>query len=97
MGHPGAVRILDDDVTDEGEPFLVMELLEGESLDARLERDGPLPAADVIDQAIQLLDVLGAAHARGIVHRDIKPHNLFWTPAGQLKVLDFGVARLADG
>jgi serine/threonine protein kinase len=94
--HPGTVKVLDDDVTDDGVPFLVMERLNGETLDARLERLGPLPPEDVVLIADQLLDVLAAAHSRSIVHRDLKPENLFLTDDGRLKVLDFGIARLRE-
>jgi serine/threonine protein kinase/tetratricopeptide (TPR) repeat protein len=76
-----------------GQQFMVMELLEGESLKTRIAR-GALPIDDVTDLGTQLADALDAAHAKGIVHRDIKPPNLFVTPRGQLKVLDFGVAKL---
>ncbi len=93
--HRGAVDVLDDDVTEEGTPFLVMELLHGESLEALAER-GRVPVDAIVGFAIQALDVLAAAHARGVVHRDIKPANLFLTQEGQLKVLDFGIARLRD-
>ena len=75
-----------------------MELLEGESVHARVERaGGRLPLPEVLALADELLDVLGAAHGHGIVHRDIKPENLFLTRTGQVKVLDFGIARLLDG
>ncbi|MGH7271297.1 MAG: protein kinase domain-containing protein, partial [Polyangiaceae bacterium] len=95
--HPGTVRILDDDTAEDGSVFLVMELLEGETLDARWERSGHrLNAREVARLIYQLLDVLAAAHAKGIVHRDIKPENLFLTRDGAVKVLDFGVARLAE-
>src|SRR5262249_12850382 len=95
--HPGAVSVLDDDVTDAGAAFLVMELLEGETLDQRWERmAGRLPAAEVFGFADQLLDVLAVAHTKGIVHRDIKPENLFVTREGTLKVLDFGIARVFE-
>lgn len=95
VGHPGAVQVYDEDTTEDGAAFLVMELLEGEPLDALLERrGGRFPPLTVLRLADQLLDVLAAAHARGIVHRDIKPQNLFLTRDGVLKVLDFGVARL---
>ena len=95
--HPGAVRILDDDMTEDGAVFLVMELLEGETLDARWERSGHrLGAREVARLIYQLLDVLATAHVKGIVHRDIKPENLFLTRDGVLKVLDFGVARMLE-
>jgi serine/threonine-protein kinase len=97
VGHAGAVVVLDDDVADDGGAFLVMELLDGEALDVLAGRaGGTLPADAVVALADQLLDVLVAAHAKGIVHRDLKPANLFLTTSGQLKVLDFGVARLRD-
>lgn len=96
--HPGAVSILDDDTTPDGAPFLVMELLDGESLDAWMQRApaGTLPVADVLAVADQVLDVLSAFHGRGVIHRDIKPGNLFVTRTGVVKVLDFGLARLRD-
>jgi serine/threonine-protein kinase len=93
--HPDVVRVLDEDVDDEGSPFLVMELLEGEPLVARWKAVGyRLPVPEALWIADRLLSVLEAAHARGIVHRDIKPENLFLTAVGGLKVLDFGIARL---
>jgi serine/threonine-protein kinase len=95
--HPGAVSVLDDDVTEDGAAFLVMELLEGETLDQRWERHaGRLATADVFAYADRLLDVLAVAHTKGIVHRDIKPENLFLTRDGTLKVLDFGIARVFE-
>jgi len=94
VGHPGVVRVLDEDVED-GHPYLVMELLDGESLSARRKRlGGKLPVDEVLRTAEDLLDVLAAAHEKGIVHRDIKPANLFLTKDGKLKVLDFGLAKL---
>ena len=97
VDHPGAVSVLDDDVTPDGSAFIVMELLDGESVDGWMMRaGGTLPLADVLAVADQVLDVLGAFHARGVIHRDIKPGNLFVTKAGIVKVLDFGLARLRD-
>lgn len=97
VAHPGAVSILDDDVTEEGYVYLVMELLEGDTLeDLRIEKGGALALDDVLTIVDQALDVLAAAHDRKIVHRDIKPANLFVTLNGTVKVLDFGIARLDD-
>jgi serine/threonine protein kinase len=98
VGHPGVVRILDDDVSEEGQAFIVMELLEGELLEKRrIRKGGRLPLPEVYEIADQLLDVLAAAHEKGIVHRDIKPDNLFLTKEGKLKVLDFGFAQMKRG
>jgi eukaryotic-like serine/threonine-protein kinase len=97
VGHVGAVRVDDDDVTEDGAAYLVMELLEGETVHARCERSSCRLALDVaVAIAAQLLDVLQAAHAVGVVHRDLKPDNLYLTRVGTLKVLDFGIARLRE-
>jgi serine/threonine-protein kinase len=95
VGHEGVAKVIDDDTAEDGSPFLVTELLEGETLeDRRFRLGGRLPQDEVLVVADQLLDVLATAHARGVVHRDLKPENVFLTGAGQLKVLDFGIARL---
>jgi serine/threonine-protein kinase len=97
VNHPGAVSVLDDDVAEDGSAFLVMELLKGTTMDSLWERyEWQMPVAPVLAIAYQLLDVLAAAHSRGIIHRDIKPENLFLTTEGQVKVLDFGIARLQE-
>jgi serine/threonine-protein kinase len=98
IGHPGTVRVIDDDRTEDGAAFLVMELLEGETLHQRgLRQGGRLSPRELLPLAHELCDVLAAAHERGVVHRDIKPENLFVTREGALKVLDFGIARVRDG
>jgi serine/threonine protein kinase len=97
VNHRGAVAVLDDDVAEDGSAFLVMELLEGSTLEQLCrERGRALPLSAALAIAEQLLDVLTAAHASGVIHRDLKPANLFLTRDGTLKVLDFGVARLHD-
>ena len=78
--------------TDNGFPFIAMEFVEGQTLDA-LIRQGPLEIAQIAEIAVQVADALDAAHARGIVHRDIKPANITLSERGQVKVLDFGVAK----
>jgi serine/threonine protein kinase len=77
----------------QNQSFIAMELLEGQNLSQKLS--GSMPADRLLDIAIQLADALDAAHAKGIIHRDIKPANIFLTQRGQVKVLDFGLAKLA--
>jgi hypothetical protein len=101
--HPNIIEILDSGMLADGTPFLVMELLEGESLGTRLRQTGALPIAVAVDFANQTASALGAAHAKGIVHRDLKPDNLFIVPdqhdskRERIKVLDFGIAKLQQG
>jgi hypothetical protein len=96
IGHPGVVQTFPaGDGTDDA--YLVMEMLQGETLRARVKRHGRLPLEEVLDYADQVLDALVAAHDKGIVHRDLKPDNLFVTNEGRIKILDFGLARLLDG
>jgi serine/threonine-protein kinase len=98
VAHPGAVSVLDDDIAEDGSVFLVMELLEGQSVEAWASSHpgSKLSPGEVLGITEQVLDTLAAAHQKGIVHRDLKPENLFLTSAGQVKVLDFGLARLQD-
>jgi TolB-like protein len=78
----------------EGRPYLVMELLRGETLKHRLQR-GPADVEQIVEWGLQITDALATAHAQGIVHRDVKPANVFITERGDAKVLDFGLAKLA--
>jgi eukaryotic-like serine/threonine-protein kinase len=92
--HPNVARVLDLG-EEEGRPYLVMELLEGESLAARIARSGPLAPAEAARIAAAVADALHAAHRAGVVHRDVKPGNVFLTAGGDVKVLDFGIAAAA--
>jgi serine/threonine-protein kinase len=93
--HVGIANIYDYG-EDTGSAFLVMELGPGESMSRLLERDKRLPEAQVLDIVAQTSRALAAAHARGLVHRDIKPGNLLITPDGKVKITDFGIARVGD-
>jgi serine/threonine protein kinase len=92
LDHPNILTVHDID-RHEGVPFLVAEALDGETLRELLQR-GPVPARKAADYGVQIARGLAAAHDRGIVHRDLKPENLFVTRDGQVKILDFGLAKL---
>jgi serine/threonine-protein kinase len=97
IGHAGTVTVLDDDRAEDGSCYLVMELLDGHSLDRYTRpNEPPMPLREIVRLIDDLLDVLASAHKNGIIHRDIKPANLFLTQEQKLKVLDFGIARLAE-
>jgi serine/threonine-protein kinase len=98
-----AVAVYDHGVTADGEPYIVMEYLEGESLEQRIRRQGPLPLGEVVSIVCQAARALSAAHEQGIVHRDLKPDNVFLArdreagPAGYVvKLVDFGIAKIVD-
>lgn len=95
--HPGAVHVHDDDVAEDGSAYIVMELIEGESLEVRrIRKGGTLPINEVLSLMDQVLDTLATAHKNGITHRDLKPDNLFLDKSTVVKVLDFGIARLKE-
>jgi serine/threonine protein kinase len=91
--HAGTASVLDDGETPDGLVFLVMDLLEGQTLDERL-RTHILPLAELLAIIAELLDVLASAHDAGVVHRDIKPGNIFITHEGTVRLLDFGIASM---
>jgi serine/threonine-protein kinase len=98
VGHPGIIRVFDVGETADGIPFLVMELLAGESLGEHIERLGPRPLGFVLDVGAQMLSAMHAAHEAGIVHRDLKSDNVFLL-AGEgdgvrVKILDFGISKI---
>ncbi len=96
IGHPNIVEVFDLGQLDDGKPFQVMELLEGESLADRLRNEGALREAQALEVADQVLSALEAAHARGIIHRDLKPENVYLVQRGgslTAKLLDFGVSK----
>jgi serine/threonine-protein kinase len=97
--HPGIARVYEAQRAEDGTPYLVMELLEGQPLSARMNR-GRIPVEQAVPIAHGILMALTAAHAAGVVHRDLKPDNVFLVrdPSGQVnvKVLDFGIARVVD-
>ncbi|MFC7787981.1 protein kinase domain-containing protein [Microbacterium sp. MAHUQ-60] len=95
VNHEGIASVFDYG-EENGSAFLVMELVPGEALSTILERDGALSADKTLDIVAQTASALQAAHAAGLVHRDIKPGNLLITPDGRVKITDFGIARIAD-
>ncbi len=100
LGHPAIVRILDFGETDAGEPFLVMEFLEGTSLASWIDANGRMAAAEAVRTLLPIADALVLAHAHGVVHRDVKPDNILLVPDGEgtylPKILDFGIAKLLE-
>src|SRR5207344_2968652 len=94
LRHPNIVACLETG-TDDGQPYLVMELIEGEDLASRLRRGGRLAPAEVARIGLDVARALGVAHVRGIVHRDVKPGNILLARDGRAMVTDFGIARLA--
>jgi serine/threonine protein kinase/Tol biopolymer transport system component len=95
LNHPGICTI--HELNESGDqPFIVMELLEGQSLD-KLYYHRAMPYPKLLDLGVQAADALDAAHRKGILHRDIKPANIFLSPSGQVKILDFGLAKIEEG
>src|SRR5262245_4166844 len=95
LNHPNILAVYDIGAHD-GAPYIVSELLQGESLRARLSNLSGLPVRKALECAVQIAHGLAAAHDKGIVHRDLKPENLFVTSDGRVKILDFGLAKLIE-
>jgi serine/threonine protein kinase len=95
LNHPGICTIYELNDSDD-QPFIVMELLQGQSLD-KIYPHRPMPYPKLLDFGVQVADALDAAHRKGILHRDIKRGNIFMSPSGQAKILDFGLAKIEEG
>ncbi len=95
LAHPGIVTVIDRGETD-GRPFIVCELVDGRDLHERIALEGRLPIAEALAIAVQVAAALAYAHARGVIHRDVKPHNVLLTADGHAKLTDFGIARVDD-
>jgi serine/threonine-protein kinase len=95
FAHPGIVTVIDRGETD-GRPFIVCELVDGRDLHERIALEGPLPIAEALAIAVQIASALAYAHERGVIHRDVKPHNVLLTADGHAKLTDFGIARVDD-
>src|SRR5881275_2760855 len=95
LSHPHIVGVIDYG-EDDGRPYIVFEYVEGETLKERIRRNGQLPITEAVAYAIEIARALGTAHARHIVHRDVKPQNVLIDEEGRAKVTDFGIARTLD-
>ena len=95
LSHPNIVQVFDRGETESGTAYMAMEYVTGGTLKDRISREGPLSPEDAASVAIQIAEALGAAHERGVIHRDIKPHNVLIADSGEAKVTDFGIARAA--
>src|ERR687889_2103529 len=96
LSHPNIVQVYDRGETEDGTSYIAMEYVPGGTLKEQIERRGPFGASETAAVGAQITDAIGAAHERGVIHRDIKPQNVLVTASGDLKVTDFGIARAAS-
>jgi serine/threonine protein phosphatase PrpC len=95
LDHPGILKIVDVDDNDKSRPYLVMEFLEGQTLEKLMQRTRPLPEGDALRIVSQILDALDYLHRQGVVHRDLKPQNIMICNDGSVRIMDFGIAKAA--
>ena len=95
-GHPTIGVVYTSGFTANEEPYIVMEMIRGGSLADRLEKDGPLPASEVVDLGATLAEALHHAHEGGVLHLDLKPENILMSRFGMPKIVDFGIAAIVD-
>src|SRR5919107_1291094 len=96
LSHPNIVQVYDRGEAEDGTSYIAMEYVPGGTLKEQIERRGPFGARETAAVGAQITDAIGAAHERGMIHRDIKPQNVLVTASGDLKVTDFGIARAAS-
>jgi len=96
VNDPGVVGVSDFGQLPDGQAYLVMEIVEGRTLEEEIEQSGALPPAEAVRLAVRILAALELAHVRGVVHRDLKPSNVFLAPGGRVKIADFGAALVND-
>ena len=94
LDHPNVIKVQDCAVTDDGRVFLVMDYLQGHSLSDKLKQDGPLSAEGALDLFIAVAEGLKHAHSNGVLHRDLKPSNVMVTDENEIKIVDFGIAKV---
>jgi serine/threonine protein kinase len=96
LDHPGILKIIDVDDNEKSRPYLVMEFLEGQTLEKLMQRMRPLPEGDALRIVSQILDALDYLHRQGVVHRDLKPQNIMICNDGSVRIMDFGIAKAAE-